>query len=108
VQSELIAACGNFGAGLLYLIPFTNEAPYYVPQDLSRITDVKIKEFHDLVGTREAFVRSLCEFGSSFQKMILESQEIELKGWFTNFFSPVRAHLFDDQIKAQQVDCKRH
>jgi len=30
------------------------------------------------------------------------------KGWLTNFFSPVRAHLFDDQIKAQQVDCKRH
>jgi hypothetical protein len=29
------------------------------------------------------------------------------KGLFTNFFSPVRAHLFDDARKAQQVDYKR-
>ncbi|KAF2187430.1 SET domain-containing protein [Zopfia rhizophila CBS 207.26] len=75
-----LSICGNFGSGLLCLIPFTSEAPYYISKDTcQQMDEAEIKEFQDLIGPKKGFVRSLCEFGNSLQKMVLESWDMEFR-----------------------------
>ncbi|KAF2195604.1 hypothetical protein K469DRAFT_681892 [Zopfia rhizophila CBS 207.26] len=51
-----LSICGNFGSGLLCLIPFISEAPYYMSQDIYyKMTRIEIDEFQVLASTRSTW-----------------------------------------------------
>ncbi|KAF2189961.1 hypothetical protein K469DRAFT_701246 [Zopfia rhizophila CBS 207.26] len=72
--------CGEFGPGLLCLIPFTSEEPCCISQDFCyKLVEDDIDAFHVLVEEKRQFIDRLCKFGTLMQDMLLNDQNIEFQ-----------------------------
>ncbi|KAF2190315.1 hypothetical protein K469DRAFT_760034, partial [Zopfia rhizophila CBS 207.26] len=123
--------CGEFGPGLLCLIPFTSEALCCVSQDFChRLIEEDINAFHVLVEEKRRFIDRLSKFGTLMLDMLLKDQNIEFQCESsqvsslirctednllsflepvqypkTNFYQPTPPDYECDLCQATQYDC---
>ncbi|KAF2187926.1 hypothetical protein K469DRAFT_567557, partial [Zopfia rhizophila CBS 207.26] len=77
-ERKWLKICGEFGLGLLCLIPFTQEEPCYISQDFChKLVKDGIDVFHVLVKEKRQFIDRLCKFRTLMQDMILNDQNIK-------------------------------
>ncbi|KAF2191926.1 hypothetical protein K469DRAFT_555183 [Zopfia rhizophila CBS 207.26] len=90
--------CGEFGLGLLCLIPFTPEEPCYISQDFChKLVEDDIDAFHVLVEEKRQFIDRLCKFGTLMQDMLLKDQNIEFQ-CESSQVSPLIRYTEDDLL----------
>src|SRR3569833_1560921 len=79
---KLDSLCGDYGLGLLFLIPYQREAPYHVSsKDYARdILADQIPDFHRLLGMSELFSAACAEAGK-YAQCILDGKDIALRTW---------------------------
>jgi hypothetical protein len=78
-RTKLIHLCGDFGKGLLPLLPLSSESPYFVTRDrLMRLTKLDLEDFHDMakVPAIQNIVKRLCNVGRSIISMMTTDDEI--------------------------------